>query len=84
MGKRDTLNKMRANPRDWRIQDIEQVCSAHGISCTAPAKGSHYKVKHSTQEEILTIPRDRPIKPVYIRKLVRFVDAVIGATHEGT
>ena len=26
--------------------------------------------------EILTIPARRPIKPIYIRELVRFVDAV--------
>jgi hypothetical protein len=27
--------------------------------------------------EILTIPYKRPIKPLYIRKLVAFVDAVL-------
>jgi len=27
----------------------------------------------------LTVPFRRPIKPVYIRKLVRFIDAVRGA-----
>ena len=29
-----------------------------------------------TQRDILTIPARRPVKPVYIRKLVRFIDAV--------
>ncbi len=29
-----------------------------------------------SQREILTVPFRRPIKPVYIRKLVRFIDAV--------
>lgn len=42
-------------------------------------KGSHYKVKHESQTAILTIPAHRPIKPVYIVELVRFVDAVTGA-----
>jgi len=67
---------MRANPRDWRIQDVIAVCSAAGIACSAPRNGSHYKVKHAGQIEILTIPAHRPIKPVYIRDLVRFIDAV--------
>lgn len=67
---------MRANPRDWRIQDVIALCSAVGIACSAPRNGSHYKVKHSGQIEILTIPAHRPIKPVYIRDLVRFIDAV--------
>lgn len=35
--------------------------------------GSHYKVGHPSQAEIVTIPARRPIKPVYIRKLVAFI-----------
>jgi hypothetical protein len=70
------LDRMRANPRDWRIEDVVALCDAHGIACSAPGKGSHYKVKHAGQVDILTIPAPRPIKPVYIRALVAFVDAV--------
>ena len=73
------LENMRANPRDWRIEDIGKVCDAFGIAFTAPRKGSHYKVKHSDVGEILTIPAHRPIKPVYIRDLIKFIDAVQGA-----
>jgi len=35
--------------------------------------GSHFKVSHLSQDEILTIPARRPIKPVCIRKLVAFL-----------
>ncbi|HEX8402609.1 MAG TPA: type II toxin-antitoxin system HicA family toxin [Allosphingosinicella sp.] len=70
------LANMRANSRDWRIEDIKTLCSAFGIACTAPRKGSHYKVKHHSQTEILTVPAHRPIKPFYIEQLVRFLDAV--------
>lgn len=74
------LERMRRNPvGDWKIPDIETVCKAHGVQCTAPTGGgSHYKISHSSQREILTIPFRRPIKPVYIRKLVRFIQAVGG------
>jgi hypothetical protein len=43
-----------------------------------PARGggSHYKVAHASVAAKLTGPYKRPIKPVYIRKLVAFVDAV--------
>jgi predicted RNA binding protein YcfA (HicA-like mRNA interferase family) len=68
---------MRDNPRDWRIQDVEKICEAFGVACTPPRKGSHYKIKHPGQQEILTIPAHRPIKPVYIVGLVAFMDAVI-------
>jgi hypothetical protein len=67
---------MRTNPRDWRIEDVAAVCRAAGVLCSPPGKGSHYKVKHASMAEILTIPAHRPIKPVYIRDLVRFIDAV--------
>lgn len=73
------LDQMRTNPRDWRIEDIATVCEAFGIACTAPRKGSHYKVKHSDVREILTIPSHRPVKPVYIRDLIKFIDALNGA-----
>jgi len=74
------LEQMRANPRgDWRIEDVVALCAALGAACTPPRKGSHYKVKHDSQAEILTIPARRPIKPVYIRDLVIFLDRVIEA-----
>lgn len=69
------LDRMRANPRDWRIEDLEAVCRDEGIACTPPRNGSHFKLKHAGVAEILTIPAHRPIKPVYVRALVRFVDA---------
>jgi predicted RNA binding protein YcfA (HicA-like mRNA interferase family) len=74
----DLLERMRANPRDWRIEDVIRACRAAGATCTPPRKGSHYKVKHETASAILTIPAHRPIKPVYIRELVRFLDALAG------
>lgn len=74
----DLLARMRANPLDWRIDDIIRVCRAEGLACTPPRKGSHYKVKHERLVDILTIPAHRPIKPVYIRELVRMIDVVRG------
>jgi len=35
------LERMRANPRDWRIAYIERLYHAFGIACTPPSKGSH-------------------------------------------
>ena len=70
------LADTRVNPRDWRIADVERLCGAFGIACTPPRTGSHYKISHSAAAMILTIPAHRPIKPVYIRELVKLVDAV--------
>jgi hypothetical protein len=76
LSKAELLDRMRSNPRDWRIEDVIRLCELTGVACTPPRGGSHYKVKHQAIAEILTIPTQRPIKPVYIRDLVRFVDQV--------
>ena len=78
------LEAMRANPAgDWRIADVETVCRAYGVTCRpAAGGGSHYNLSHPTQTRILTIPARRPIKSVYIDRLVLFVDAVQLSTGE--
>jgi hypothetical protein len=73
---------MRANPRDWRIEDVSVACAAFGVACAPPRKGSHCKVKHHSQAEVLTIPARRPIKPLYIADLVSFIDAVVDRESE--
>lgn len=75
----DLLDRMRSNPAgDWTIGDIERLCRSYGINCKPPAGGgSHYKIAHGEIADILTIPARRPIKPKYIRLLVRFVGLVV-------
>jgi hypothetical protein len=72
------LQAMRANPRgDWTMTDVEVVCRVFGLSCDPPrGGGSHYKVNHPQLNGALTIPFKRPIKPVYIRRLVELIDLV--------
>ena len=80
-GLSDVLERMRSNPSsDWTVSDVERACRAFGVRCVPPSGGgSHFKVSYPLQREILTVPFRRPIKPVYIWKLVRFIDAVRGA-----
>jgi hypothetical protein len=72
----DLLEQMRRNPLgDWTISDVEKVCRAYGMWFRGGRGTSHCHAKHPSAVEILTIPARRPIKPVYIRKLVRYIDA---------
>lgn len=74
----DLLEQMRRNPRgDWTINDVQTVCRQYGVSCE-PCRGgsSHYKVSHPKVVQVQTVPFKRPIKPVYIRKVVAFVTVV--------
>ena len=71
----DLLDRMRRNPAaDWTIADVETLCRQHGVMFRA-GKGSHCHARHPDAVEILTIPARRPIKPVYIRKLVHYIEA---------
>lgn len=70
------LEAMRANPAaNWTIADVEAVCREFDMLC-APARGggSHYKVGHRAVREKLAVPYKRPIKPIYIRRLVALID----------
>ena len=73
---------MRNNPRgDWKIEDCESLCRTYDIAFLRMT-GSHVTVSHANQREICTIVYGRPIKAVYIKKLVQFVDAVIARAAE--
>ena len=65
---------MHANPRGWTMGDIEKLCRAHGLECLAPKRGSHFKVAHPDLPQILIVPFNRPIKPVYVTALIAMID----------
>ena len=69
------LAQMRRNPAgDWTIQDIRKLCDGLGWQCLPPSGGgSHWKIVVPGSEAILTVPARRPIKPIYVRKLLEFM-----------
>lgn len=77
MASRDKLlARMRANPRDWRIEDLEALARHFGISVRKPG-GSHVIFLHSAIPEMLSVPARRPIKPVYVRRFVSMIEQLI-------
>ena len=73
------LEKMRRNPNDWRIEQLEQLASVYGIK-VRKSGGSHVIFSHSKWVELLCIPAHRPIKPVYIKKLVNLIELLENET----
>lgn len=71
-----TLEQMRNNPvADWTLADLVRVGEAFGCQCSPPrGGGSHFRIAHSKLAEKLTIPYKRPVKPVYVRHFVAFID----------
>ena len=67
-----TLEQMKANPRDWRIERLKSVADALGLVHRQPGC-SHVIFRHPNGA-MLSVPARRPIKPVYVKKFVRLVE----------
>jgi len=70
------LKAMANNPRDWQIDQVHTVAKASGLTVHCPG-GSHHVVRNVAGAKI-SIPAHRPIKEVYIKKLVRLIQTGIG------
>ncbi len=75
-------NKMRQNPRDWRIDDLETLARRYGLG-VRKSGGSHTVFFHAASGQMLTVPARRPIKPVYIKAFLTLLDE-IGENDEQT
>jgi predicted RNA binding protein YcfA (HicA-like mRNA interferase family) len=69
------LEKMRVNPRDWRIEELEAVAKRSGIEVRKTG-GSHFVFLHAKAEIAVTIPFKRPIKPVYVIQFLALLDEI--------
>lgn len=74
------LDKMRANPKnDWEMADVVAACRQLELTCNSPTRGSHHKVSSPYLEGVLTVPYNRPIKPIYIKQFVALAEAHLAA-----
>ena len=69
------LERMRANPRDWRMESLETVARRYGIQVQKTG-GSHFVFLHPDSDIAVTVPFKRPIKPVYISQFLALVDDI--------
>lgn len=75
-GSSKRLEKMEQNPNGWNIEDVINTACDYGFSFRRPGKGgSHVTLKHPKGFR-LTVPARRPIKPIYIKKLVNLIKEV--------
>ena len=66
------LNKLRSNPHDWQIDKLKDIAKHYEIEWRQPGT-SHVTFRHPNGTK-LTIPANRPIKPIYIKKFIRLID----------
>jgi hypothetical protein len=69
-----TLDQMRGNPRDWRIEDLKAIANRVGLDHRQP--GTSHVVFSFPGLDPLSVPAKKPIKPIYVRLFVKLVDAI--------
>lgn len=71
------LQAMRNNPRDWSMDQVLTVAQRYGFEVRSSG-GSHHVLSHPALGEALTVPARRPIKPIYIMRLLALIEQVKG------
>jgi hypothetical protein len=66
------LAKMKINPLDWRIDSLKTVAKAYNIEWRQ--RGTSHVIFIRSDGKTLPIPAHRPIKPIYIKKFLEFVE----------
>jgi hypothetical protein len=70
------LERIKGSPKaGWTIADIKTACDQLDMICSAPTRGTHYKVSSPHIEGILVIPAKRPIKLPYVRSFIGLAEA---------
>lgn len=58
-----------------RFEDLDKVLKYYGFDCRQPKGGSsHYTYFHTNLPDILTVPKDKPIKAIYVKKAIMAID----------
>lgn len=67
------LGAMKANPKaDWSPKDVRKAAGKHKLIIRQ--RGTSHAVLTNDLGRHLTIPMHKPIKPFYIRQLVRLIE----------
>jgi len=67
------LDKMRSNPQDdWTPANVKTICDAFGLILRQ--RGTSHAVLTNKAGNHLTVPMHKPIKAIYIRRLVELVN----------
>ena len=66
---------MTVNPRDWRITNLEAIAEHYQLYIRKSG-GSHVAFGHENSDIVVTVPAQKPIKPIYIKQFLMLVKSV--------
>lgn len=75
MSKEKELQKIKRGPNSVTPERLESLLKKYGFMWKQGA--SHSITSHALLEESLPIPRHKPIKPVYVKKVIKMIERVI-------
>ena len=68
------FDSMKANSKaDWTPDNVKTVARTYGL--TVRQRGTSHAVLTNASGQHLTIPMHKPIKPIYIKRLVALIEA---------
>ena len=67
------LERLRQNPKGVSFEELAAVVEREGFVLRS-VRGSHYQFRHPSFSEVLTVPARSPVKPVYVKAVLRLID----------
>jgi len=68
-------NKVVRNPKDVDFEELDRILRECGFKCRQPRKGSsHYIYYHPELPDLLSIPKARPVKAIYVRDAITAIE----------
>lgn len=68
------LKNMKANPKaDWTPDNVKTLAKAYDL--TLRQNGTSHAVLTNSKGGHLTVPMHKPVKPLYIKRLIELIEA---------
>lgn len=69
------IEAIKNNPKNVDWEEIDKVLRFYGFQRGQPSSGSsHYTYRHPRLPEIITIPKNRPVKAVYVKNAIKLIE----------
>jgi predicted RNA binding protein YcfA (HicA-like mRNA interferase family) len=76
--RRKRLERIRQNPNDVSLEELRHILEDYGFVYRRTV-GSHYTFNYvlGGQTRLFVVPFRRPVKPVYVKRAIKLIDALI-------
>lgn len=74
--KEKEFEKIKNNPKNIKFTTIDKLLRQYGFTVRQPKGGSSHYI-YKKDKLTLTIPKHNPVREVYIKKAVQFIEEVL-------